>query len=165
MSHCHVGHDAQLGDRVVLASNSSLAGHVRVGDDAQASRHSACACACDTPNPNPNPNPDLSLCIGLRPLVRPPAREHRCGCVPRRRLCSDRGPGAAPSKCRTASPWAIAPGCAPSTSSVSSGWVRPQPSGVRCCAPSATSSIYPARWRRPTRRSSCPNPQTLTLSP
>lgn len=40
MSHCHVGHDAQLGDRVVLASNSSLAGHVRVGDDAQISGHS-----------------------------------------------------------------------------------------------------------------------------
>jgi len=40
MSHCHVGHDSQLGDRVVLASNSSLAGHVHVGDDAQVSGHS-----------------------------------------------------------------------------------------------------------------------------
>lgn len=40
MSHCHVGHDAQLGKRVVLASSSSLAGHVRVGDDAQVSGHS-----------------------------------------------------------------------------------------------------------------------------
>jgi len=34
MIGAHVAHDCQLGDRVVLANNATLAGHVEVGDDA-----------------------------------------------------------------------------------------------------------------------------------
>mmetsp|Transcript_23504 Transcript_23504/g.69166 ORF Transcript_23504/g.69166 Transcript_23504/m.69166 type:complete len:182 (-) Transcript_23504:130-675(-) len=39
MSHVHVGHDCSVGPRVVLASRSSLAGHVTVGEGAQVSGH------------------------------------------------------------------------------------------------------------------------------
>ncbi|WP_295048668.1 acyl-ACP--UDP-N-acetylglucosamine O-acyltransferase [uncultured Paracoccus sp.] len=33
MAGCHVGHDCQLGDRVILVNNASLAGHCILGDD------------------------------------------------------------------------------------------------------------------------------------
>ena len=33
MTGAHVGHDAQLGDRVILANDVALAGHVVIGDD------------------------------------------------------------------------------------------------------------------------------------
>lgn len=33
MAGCHVGHDCQLGDRVILVNNASLAGHCHLGDD------------------------------------------------------------------------------------------------------------------------------------
>lgn len=32
MASCHVAHDCELGDNVILANNATLAGHVRVGD-------------------------------------------------------------------------------------------------------------------------------------
>ncbi len=34
MANCHIAHDCQLGDRVIIVSGAMLAGHVRVGDDA-----------------------------------------------------------------------------------------------------------------------------------
>ncbi len=34
MAYVHVGHDCILGDRIVMANNASVAGHVTVGDDA-----------------------------------------------------------------------------------------------------------------------------------
>ena len=33
MAGCHVGHDCQLGDRVILVNNASLAGHCHLDDD------------------------------------------------------------------------------------------------------------------------------------
>ena len=33
MAGCHVAHDAQVGDRVIMVNNSALAGHCIVGDD------------------------------------------------------------------------------------------------------------------------------------
>ncbi|WP_411956579.1 acyl-ACP--UDP-N-acetylglucosamine O-acyltransferase [Paracoccus homiensis] len=33
MAGCHVGHDCQLGDRVILVNNASLAGHCHLEDD------------------------------------------------------------------------------------------------------------------------------------
>lgn len=33
MAGCHVGHDCQIGDRVILVNNASLAGHCHLGDD------------------------------------------------------------------------------------------------------------------------------------
>jgi UDP-N-acetylglucosamine acyltransferase len=32
MMGCHVGHDCQIGDNVVMANNATLAGHVEIGD-------------------------------------------------------------------------------------------------------------------------------------
>jgi UDP-N-acetylglucosamine acyltransferase len=37
MAYTHVGHDCQVGDRVVFANNATLAGHVEVQDDANIS--------------------------------------------------------------------------------------------------------------------------------
>ena len=34
MAYVHVGHDCVLGDRIVMANNASVAGHVSVGDEA-----------------------------------------------------------------------------------------------------------------------------------
>ena len=34
MAYAHIGHDCVLGDRIVMVNNSSVAGHVAVGDDA-----------------------------------------------------------------------------------------------------------------------------------
>ena len=34
MAYVHVGHDCVLGDRIVMANNASVAGHVTVGDEA-----------------------------------------------------------------------------------------------------------------------------------
>lgn len=34
MAYVHVGHDCQLGDNVILVNNTTLAGHVKVGDGA-----------------------------------------------------------------------------------------------------------------------------------
>lgn len=40
MAYVHVGHDCVLGDRVVMANNASVAGHVSVGDEAWLSGYS-----------------------------------------------------------------------------------------------------------------------------
>lgn len=34
MAYVHVGHDCEVGDRVIMANNASLAGHVSIGDHA-----------------------------------------------------------------------------------------------------------------------------------
>ena len=33
MTGCHIGHDAQLGNRVILANAVAIAGHCQIGDD------------------------------------------------------------------------------------------------------------------------------------
>jgi UDP-N-acetylglucosamine acyltransferase len=40
MAYAHVGHDCQIGNRIIFANSATLAGHVEVGDDATVGAHS-----------------------------------------------------------------------------------------------------------------------------
>ncbi len=50
LAYCHVAHDCQVGNRVIMSNNASLAGHVTVGDHAILSGlcavHQFCAIGC-----------------------------------------------------------------------------------------------------------------------
>ena len=50
LAYCHVAHDCQLGDSIIMSNNASLAGHVTVGDHAILSGlcavHQFCAIGC-----------------------------------------------------------------------------------------------------------------------
>ena len=43
MAYVHIGHDCVLGDRIVMANNASVAGHVSVGDEAVISGYACVA--------------------------------------------------------------------------------------------------------------------------